>query len=177
MHQRAVLTHEISSCEPCYSFNIYASWDAGDRERFVEGLYGLLHGGISTQTFTSVEHRHGISGLPATGALFVGLLRLAVIDDQLADDELHLLRLCPLAWLREDHRTRFERVATVYGPVSVRFRLTDGGTGLTLEVEPAFRHRPARTLVHVPPVPGLRTLAVNGAEHQVMPGDTLAVEL
>ena len=67
MHQRAILTHEISTCEPCYSFNILCSWQSGDRERFIEGIYGLLAGALSQQTFSGCEHRHGIWSLPAPG--------------------------------------------------------------------------------------------------------------
>ncbi|MBA3480904.1 MAG: hypothetical protein H0T51_03720, partial [Pirellulales bacterium] len=59
MHQRAILTHEISTCEPCYSFNVLCSWQSGDRERFIEGIYGLLAGALSQQTFSGCEHRHG----------------------------------------------------------------------------------------------------------------------
>ena len=36
--QVAVVDHEISSCEPCYSWNIFHSWQLGDRPRFLEGM-------------------------------------------------------------------------------------------------------------------------------------------
>ena len=34
---RAVLEHEISSCEPCYSWNIVNSWKTGDRAAVPRG--------------------------------------------------------------------------------------------------------------------------------------------
>ena len=40
--QVPVLIHEMSSCEPCYSWNIFHSWQLGDRERFLEGMYSLF---------------------------------------------------------------------------------------------------------------------------------------
>jgi hypothetical protein len=34
--------------------------------------------------------------------------RLAVIDDEIAEGELHLLRLCPQAWITSEQETAFE---------------------------------------------------------------------
>jgi hypothetical protein len=46
--------------------------------------------------YSNLGGRH-ITGLTCTAALGVWLARLAMIDDQIAPDELHLLRLVPLA--------------------------------------------------------------------------------
>ncbi|MCC6492525.1 MAG: hypothetical protein IT424_05845 [Pirellulales bacterium] len=165
MHERPVLTHEISSCEPCYSFNNVCSWQAGDRAHFIEGVYGLLAGGISQQTFSGFEHRHGICSLPAPGALMFYCMKLAVIDDAIKPDELHLLRLVPLAWVREDYRTRFENMPTEYGPVDLAFQLADDGRSLNVSFEGRWRRPPARVALHAPPVPGLSKITVNGQDH------------
>ncbi len=162
MHQRAILLHEMSTCEPCYSFNTLCSWQSGDRERFIEGIYALLSGALSQQTFSGCEHRHGIWSLPAPGALMFYAMKLSVIDDELYDDELHLLRLVPMAWITEDHRTRFERIATVYGPVDLKFQLTEDGKTLDVSFAGAWRQKPGRVVLHPPPVPGLRKVVVNG---------------
>ncbi|MBN1394191.1 MAG: hypothetical protein JW959_04140, partial [Pirellulales bacterium] len=110
------LEHEMSSCEPCYSWNIFHSWRFGDRTKYLEGMYSLFAGGTSQQTYTVCESRGGITGftplLPN-----VWLARLAAIDDQIAEDELHLLRLMPQAWLRTDKQARFEKVPTEFGVV------------------------------------------------------------
>ena len=94
------LRHEMATSEPCYSWNLFHSWQLGDRLRFLEGMYSLFAGAYSRQTYTVCETRGGITGcthwLPS-----VLLARLAVIDDQIAEGELHLLRLMPLAWLKE----------------------------------------------------------------------------
>jgi hypothetical protein len=165
MHQRAILTHEISSCEPCYSFNILCSWQSGDRERFIEGIYGLLAGALSQQTFSGCEHRHGIWSLPAPGALMFYAMKLSVIDDELHDDELHLLRLVPKAWITKDHRTRFEKIATAYGPVDLKFQLSEDGKALDVSFAGDWRHKPGRVVLHAPPLEGLEKMVVNGESH------------
>ena len=47
--QPPVLRHEISSGEPCYSWNLFHSLQLGDRHPFLEGSYSLLTGGMSRQ--------------------------------------------------------------------------------------------------------------------------------
>src|SRR5437773_5457505 len=93
-----VLTDEISSCEPCYSWNIFHSWQTDDRVKFLEGMYSLIVGGMSRQTFISSEHRGGMSGNQFVAPLAVNMIRLSVIDDQIEPSALHLLRIVPLAW-------------------------------------------------------------------------------
>lgn len=82
-HQPAVLVRKMSSCEPCYSWNIYHAWQSRDRGRFLEGMYSLITGGMSRQTFISSEHRGGISSTHFVAPLAVSLLRLAAIDDEI----------------------------------------------------------------------------------------------
>ena len=173
MHQRAILTHEISTCEPCYSFNIICSWQAGDREHFIEGMYALLSGALSQQTFSGCEHRHGIWSLPAPGALMFYAMKLAVIDDQIAPGEFHLLRLCPQAWFSAEEQTRFENIATEYGPVTLRFQLADDGKTLDVTWEPNFRTPPEAVTLHVPEIEGLEAVVINGERRAAKPGEVL----
>ncbi|HEY3416875.1 MAG TPA: hypothetical protein VGM23_08330, partial [Armatimonadota bacterium] len=159
MSQVPCLDHEMSSHEPVYSWNVFHSWQLGDREKYLEGLYSLLAGGLSRQTFIACETRGGITGL--TPALLpVWLMRLAVIDDQFADDTLHLLRLAPVAWFSPERETVFADMPTEYGPVTLRWRL-DGDT-LRVSFLPQFRVPPTRVVLHHPPVAGLRYVCVNG---------------
>ncbi len=175
MHQRAVLLHEISSCEPCYSFNLFASWEAGDRRHFLEGMYSLLVASLSPQTYIGCEHRHGIYGLVAPGALMTYFVRLAAIDDLLEEDCLHLMRLTPRAWIRKDYTTRFENIPTYYGPASLRFSPSDDQRALRVDWAPAFRCQPEAILLHVPPLEGLKKVVVNGESFRVKPGQTLEI--
>ncbi|MBN1488647.1 MAG: hypothetical protein JXA69_01915 [Phycisphaerae bacterium] len=176
-HQPITLHHEQSSCEPCYSWNIFHAWQTADRMRFLEGLYSLLTGAVSRQTSIGCEHRGGISGTLFSLPLTIEAARLSVIDDQIEPDSLHLLRLVPLAWLTTDHETVFERLPTEYGPVTLRFRLADEGRRLDVSFTSRFRFAPARVRLHVPPLPALRAVTINGRPHEVKPGETMRVEI
>ena len=161
---RPILDHEQSSSEPCYSWNQFHNWQLGDRRHYLECLYGLLTGGISQDTYISCEHRNAIYGNLFVQPLAVWSARHAVVDDEIADNELHLLRLCPLAWLSPKTRTVFDRMPTRYGPVNLEFQLSRDGRGLNVNVSAEFHHPPARVIVHRPPVPGLNSMAVNGRD-------------
>ncbi len=160
--QLPVLEHEMSSCEPPYSWNIFHSWQLGDRGRFLEGMYSLFAGAMSRQTRVSCETRGGITGNVCASALAIYLARLAVIDDQLRPDELHLLRLMPLAWLAPGKAATFRQVPTEHGPVNVETRLSSNGRTLEVVYRPHLRNRVSQVWLHIPPVPGLQLAKVNG---------------
>ena len=174
--QRPVLIHEISSCEPCYSWNIYHSWQLADRYRFLEGMYSLLAGALSPQTYISCETRHGIYGNIFAAPLLVDLVRLSVLDDLISEGELHLLRLVPGAWLSSDSETRFEKIPTEFGPVSIAFKLAEKGKALLLSYRPEFRHEPEKVLLHVPPLAGLERVIINGLPAEAEAGEILSIE-
>jgi hypothetical protein len=107
-HQPISLRHELSSCEPCYSWNVFHAWQNADRALFMEGFYSLLAGAVSRQTLIGCEHRGGISGTLFSLPLPLELARRSVVDDEIEPGTLHLLRLVPLAWLSTDRETVFE---------------------------------------------------------------------
>lgn len=159
---RAVLDHEISSCEPCYSWNIVNSWKSGDRAHFLEGMYALFTGAISNQTFVNCEHRHAMYGTVFVAPLMTWSLRQSVIDDQLADGELHLLRLVPNAWVSAKEQTVFENMPTEYGPVDLKWRLSDDGKEIDVQFAGRWRQKPAKVVLHAPPLAGVTKVVVNG---------------
>jgi hypothetical protein len=175
-HQPVCLWHEISSCEPCYSWNVFHAWQAGDRPKFLEGLYSLLTGSMSRRTSIGCEHRGGVSGTLFSVPIPIELARLSVIDDQLEPDRLHLLRLVPLAWLRADRPATFERIATEFGPVTLCFQLEDNARRLRVAFQPQFRHEPQSISLHVPPLDGLSEIAVGDRVHATHPGDVIALK-
>lgn len=160
--QITMLDHEISSCEPGYSWNIFHSWQAGDRLRFLEGMYSVFAGAMSRQTMVPCETRGGITGLAFSLGAY--LLRLCVVDDQVKHGELHLLRLMPLAWLQPGKSTAFDRIPTEFGPVTIRTKMPKTGGALEVEFLPCFRRgwEPERIVLHAPPVTGLKSLKLNG---------------
>jgi hypothetical protein len=159
---RVALDHEQSSAEPCYSWNLFHNWQRGNRTRYLECMYGLLTGAVSPDTFISGEHRHGMYGTLFAQPLITWAARHAVIDDAIVAGELHLLRMCPLAWLSSERETVFLRMPTLYGPVSLRFRLSTDGRTLAATHSTSWAAPPNRIVVHKPPLPGLEEVVVNG---------------
>ncbi len=175
-HQPVSLRHELSSCEPCYSWNVFHAWQAGDRAKFLEGLYSLLAGSLSRRTFIGCEHRGGVSGTLFSVPLPIECAKLSVIDDQLEPGSLHLLRLVPLAWLSANRPTVFERVPTEFGPVTLHFQLEDESRRLRVSFQPQLRHAPRAIFLHVPPRDGLRAVSINGAISTAAPGAVIPLK-
>ncbi len=172
--QPAVLVHEISSCEPPASFNLFHSHQLGDRQRFLEGMYSMMAGAHSRKTFTTCETRGGITGLASH--MDVYSVKLCAIDDFIESGTLHLLRMTPKAWLRANYLSRFEEVPTIFGPVTVRFQLSDDGRTLNLHYSANFHHAPHKVVLHVPPLPQIDQLCINGRRIKAGPGDVLTVK-
>ena len=174
--QAPVLNHEMSSCEPAYSWNVFHSWQLGDRPRFLEGMYSLFAGSMSRKTRICCETRGGITGNVCSAPLAIYLARLAVIDDQLSPDELHLLRFMPLAWLSRDQPAMFRNVPTEFGPVTLETRLSRDGKTLNVTYKPAFRNPPRKVWLHIPQVEGLKTLKLNDKAIRVRGNKVIALD-
>ncbi len=162
---RPVLIHEISSCEPCYSWNIFHSWQLGDRRYFLEGLYSLLAGSLSKQTYSACEHRHGIQSIQCSAYLAFYCARLSVIDDEIVPGELHLLRLCPQAWITSEEQSVFENMPTLHGTVNLRFRLSRDKQSLDVEFDAKWHDGAPKVIVHAPTIRELTHIAINGRRY------------
>jgi len=167
------LVHEISSGLPCASWNAFHSHQLGDRQRYLECMYSLFTGAISRQTYVSCETIGGITENVFSATLAVELARLAGVDDVLEPTRLHLLRLAPLAWFSSTEQTEFQNMPTEFGPVSLKWKLENGGTTLNVHYAASFRRAPQAVLLHVPPVPGLQRIVVNGREHHAQQGASI----
>lgn len=159
---RVVLDHEQSSGEPCYSWNLFHTWQLGDRDRFLEGLYGLMLGACSENTFIAGEHRNAMYGTLFVQPLVTWAARTALVDDGLDPDELHLLRLCPLAWLVDGTATKLLRAPTRYGTVSLELSRDDENRQLDVKLDVSWKRKPKRIVLHPPPIPDLLRITVNG---------------
>ena len=106
----------------------------------------------------------------------VFLMRLSAVDDVFEEGNLHLMRLVPLAWVRSDYETKFEDMPTEYGPVSLKFRLSEDGEALMVDWQPKFRTQPDSVILHVPPVDGLKKVIINGMSHRISPGEIIKVK-
>jgi hypothetical protein len=163
---RPVLEHEISTCEPCYSWNVVHSWQLGDRQHFLEGMYSLFIGALSQQTYISCEHRTGMQGNLFATPLAFWLARQSVIDDEIAPGELHLLRLCPSAWITDRDEGVFEHMPTVFGPVNLRAKKSQDGKTLQITFSGNWRSKPDKVVLHVPSVEGLSNVTINGKDQR-----------
>jgi len=157
--QVPVLCAEMSSCEPCYSWNLFHSFDLGDREKFAMGLYSLFAGGGSRQTFVSCETRDAVSGNCFTAGLALMLLRMAMVHEQ--TDDLHLLKMAPLAFF-ENGGFDWRNVPTWFGELSIAGQYDASSRTLRLNYKPPTRRNPAHTLLHLPPFTNLARVMLNG---------------
>ena len=164
---RPVLEYEMSSCEPCYSWNVAHSWQLSDRQKYLEGMYSLFVGSLSQQTFTSCEHRTGMQGTLFSTPLAFWMARMALIDDEINKNELHLLRFCPLAWISGEQETALKGMPTLYGPVDLVFKKDIRNQSLDITFKGDWHEKPQKIVLHIPPVHGLKSVRVNGGKHGI----------
>lgn len=126
-------------------------------------MYSLFTADMSQQTFSGSEHLHGMCSVLGPNALAFDLARLSTIDDEIEPGQLHLLRLCPLAWISSKEETRLLNMPTVYGPVTLRFKLSEDGKALNVSFSGRWWQKPDQVILHVPPAPHLERVNVNGA--------------
>jgi len=157
--QMPALDHEMSSCEPSASWNLFHSLQLGDRPRFLEGLDSQYAGAFSRKTWIGCESRGGITG--QLGQLPVYLSRLALLDDTTRENELHVLRMVPPEWLKSPG-LRLDRMPTEHGPVSLKAVLNPSADRLDITYEPRFYAPPRKAVLHVPKLPGLKRARLNG---------------
>ncbi|MBI4027056.1 MAG: hypothetical protein HY360_18875 [Verrucomicrobia bacterium] len=157
--QTPMLVKEISSCEPCYSWNLFHTFDLGDRERFSMGLYSLFAAGACRRNFVSCETREGVSGNCFTHGLALMLLRMSVVHEEA--DALHLLRMTPLRFFREGG-FEWKNVATWFGEISIAAHYDDASKTLQVRYRKPSRSKPGRTILHLPSWDGISRVILNG---------------
>jgi hypothetical protein len=128
-------------------------------------MYSLFTAAVSQQTFSGSEHRTGIADQMEPIDMGFSLARLALIDDEIKPQELHLLRLCPLAWVSADEETVCDNMPTIYGPVSLHFKKSASGNSLDIIFRGEWREKPKKVVIHVPPDSAIRRINVNGVNY------------
>ena len=128
-------------------------------------MYSVMVGGISQNTYISSEMRNFVSGNIFSFPLAFYLAKLSVIDDQISYGDLHLMRLCPHAWISSEEETRFEKMPTEFGPVHLKFRRSDDGKTLDVSFHADWREKPNQVVLHAPQMPGLEKIVVNGKSY------------
>ena len=120
--QPSCLRYEMSSGEPCYSWNIYLRYLRNERLHFLEGFYSLAAGAVSRKFLTGVETRDGIQDLPITNAVIDNHLRNMLIFENEAGFGIDLLRNSPSKWLEPGKEIHVKDAETRFGPMSVHIR-------------------------------------------------------
>ncbi len=158
----ASLRFEMSSLEPCYSWNVFLRFLRGEREKFLEGFYSLAAGSVTRKFLGGVEHRNGIQALPATNAVFDTHLRNMLVYENENGQGIDLLRNSPRAWLRPQKQIRVERAQTYFGPIS--YRVVSFGARIEAEIETPSRMPPQRIQLWLnhPEGKALQAVTING---------------
>ncbi|HCJ35107.1 MAG TPA: hypothetical protein DHV65_12535 [Ktedonobacter sp.] len=79
---RPSLRYEMSSVEPCYSWNIYLRFLRNERLKFLEGFYSLAAGAVSRRFLGGVETRDGIQAMPAMNAVINNHLKNILLFEE-----------------------------------------------------------------------------------------------
>ena len=61
--------------------------------------------------------------------------------------------------------------------MTLRFQLADEGRRLNVSFLPQFRLAPKHVLLHVPPLPGLRSVTINDHPYEAKPGEMINIEV
>jgi len=160
--QSPVLDHELSSCEPCYSWNIFISLARGDRAAFTQGFYSLFAAGACRQNFVACETRDGVSGNCFTHGTALLLWRKTLVDEEGSD--LHLLRMAPLAYF-DAPGLEIRQLPTAFGPISLAAHWDPAAGRFRCRLIPPPRPGWKHLRLHLPPLPGLRDVTLNGQRH------------
>ena len=116
--ERPSLPFEMSSCEPCYSWNIPLRFLRNERQKYLEGFYSLCAGSVSRKFRGGSETRDGVQWLPVMNSVINNHLRNMLVFEDESARGLHLLRNSPSRWLEPGKKVRVERAETYFGPVS-----------------------------------------------------------
>ena len=136
--QPSCLRYEMSSGEPCYSWNIYLRYLRNERLRFLEGFYSLVAGAVSRNFLGGVETRDGIQGLPITNAIIDNHLRNMLVFENESGRGIDLLRNSPSAWLEPGKEIRVKDAQTHFGPLSLHVE-TGTNNQVTAAIDPPRR--------------------------------------
>jgi hypothetical protein len=158
----ASLRYEMSSLEPCYSWNIYLRFLRGERERFLEGVYSLAAGSVTRKFLGGVEHRNGIQAVPTTNAVLDSHLRNMLVFEDQSGQGIDLLRNSPIAWLGPEKRIRVQRAETYFGPLSYTVLSTGARIEADIETPSRMPMEWIRLWLNQPEGKALRSVTIDG---------------
>ena len=163
---RPALRFEMSTVEPCYSWNVYLRFLRDEREKFLEGFYSQAAGAVTRRFLGGSEHRDGILQLPVMNAVIASHMRNMLLFEN--GNGLELLRNSPSAWLQMGKEIRISGAPTYFGPASYRIRAVSGSR-VEADIDTPSREKPSWIRVHLyhPQGKPLRAATVNGTPARV----------
>lgn len=175
-NHRPSLRFEMSSLEPCYSWNIYLRFFRNERQKFLEGFYSMAAGSVSRKFLGGVEHRNGIQAVPATNAVLDNHLRNMLLIENFEQKGLELLRNSPGVWLRPGQEVRVQQAPTYFGSISYMLRAVSADQ-VTVQIDGPNRESLAWLRLHLchPDRKPLRAVRVNNVS--VRPLNSEVVEI
>ena len=158
--QVPVLYHEMSSCEPCYSWNMDVNFLRNDRAHFIEGLFAQFAGARNTDLFSDVETRNGMFATNFTTPVTFRHFRNALVFEN--ENILEFLRMLPEAFMSPGSSLRLKRLPTYFGPVDISFDSDSNTNRFCVNISMSLRTRPDKIRFYIPPQALSRKIAVNG---------------
>lgn len=119
------LPFEMSSGEPCYSWNIPLRFARNEREKFLEGFYTLCAGSVSRRLLGGVEHRDGIQGVPVGNSVINNHLRNMLVYENQMEGGLELLRNSPSRWIVPGCRISVQQAQSYFGSINYSSQAED----------------------------------------------------
>jgi len=174
--QPSCLRYEMSSGEPCYSWNIYLRYLRNERLQFLEGFYSLVAGAVSRKFLGGVETRDGIQDLPITNAVIDNHLRNMLVFENESGRGIDLLRNSPSAWLEPGKEIRVKDAQTHFGPLSLHVK-TGTNNRVVAEIDPPRREAVDWIRLHLyhPQGRTLRRAVINSSPITPVPGNVIEV--
>jgi hypothetical protein len=171
---RPSLRFEMSSVEPCYSWNVFLRFLRNEREKFLEGFYSLAAGAVSRRFLGGSEHRDGIQNLPVMNAVVCTHLRNMLLREN--GRGLELLRNAPSSWFLPGREIRVSGGETYFGAAGYHLKSVSARR-MEAEIDTPARERPAWIRLHLfhPEGRALRSATSNGAAARVLSATALEI--
>jgi hypothetical protein len=163
-HNDLMTRQNVAFSQPYYSRHPIVHLRRGEVKPFLQAYYHTLASLADRQTYTFWEHYFGASPHKThEEGWFLMDTRWMLYQEH--GDQLSLLPGIPRAWLEDGNRIELDRVATYFGPLSLRAvsRVNDGR--IEVDVRSDSARKPAAVEIRLPHPAGRQARAVDGANY------------
>ena len=160
--QVPILYHEMSSCEPTYSWNMDINFLRNDIKRYIEGLYAQFAGARTKDLFSEIETRNGQFAVNFTTPVAIRHFRNCLIYEN--GKNLELMKIIPKAWLKPRDILKFENVPTYFGPMGLIVETDVCGRSIQVDINLPTRNEPEAIYLNIPECMKEGDVFINGAK-------------